>query len=131
MINKVTLIGNLGGEPEKITFEGGGSIAKCSLATTEKWKDKTSGEKKEETQWHNLIFHGKVVDLVMQYLHKGSKIYCEGRIIYRSWEKEGVKHYMTEINVQTVKFLSPKSERQTEAPPTLIGSQEQPDDLPF
>lgn len=143
MVNKVHLIGNLGQDIQTHTFEGGGKIAKTSLATTEKWKDKTSGEKKQVTTWHNLVFHGALATLAETYLKKGSKIYVEGKIVNRSWEKDGKKHYMTEISVRDITFLGVKADgnsadqghsqpqQQANEENSFVDDANEPDDLPF
>jgi single-strand DNA-binding protein len=112
-LNKVTLIGNLGKDPEMRHFPNGDLVANTSLATTETWKDKNSGEKKEATEWHNLVFHRRLAEIAAQYLKKGSQIYVEGSIKTRSWEKDGTKHYMTEIIVSEMKMLGGRPEGST------------------
>lgn len=96
-INKVILVGNLGKDPEVRTFEGGKKVVQFSLATTESYKDK-NGQRVDQTEWHNIVFWGAIVDVIEKYLKKGSQIYVEGKIRTRSYEdKEGVKKYITEI----------------------------------
>lgn len=107
-VNKVILIGNLGKDPETKTFPSGGSITNATLATSESWKDKQSGEMKEATEWHNLVFNDKLGEIVAKYLRKGSKIYVEGSLRTRSWEKDGVKRYTTEIRVSEMQMLDGK-----------------------
>lgn len=142
MVNKVTLIGNLGMDVQVVHFEGGGKLAKVSMATQENWKDKNSGEKRSVTTWHNLVFHGPLVDLAEKYLRKGSKIYVEGKIVNRSWEKDGQKHYATDISVRDMTFLDSKPQQQddqgyttspdgTHQAKALGEGDNQPDDLPF
>jgi single-strand DNA-binding protein len=99
MINKVTLLGNIGQDPEIRTTQGGKELASFSLATSETWKDKTSGEKKIKSEWHKVvIFNDNLVNLVKNYTQKGSKIYLEGKLQTRDWEdKNGNKKYTTEI----------------------------------
>lgn len=113
MLNKVTLIGSCGKDPESRFFPSGDRQVTISLATSERWKDKQSGERKEKTSWHNLAFNGKLADIVDQYVKKGSKIYVEGKIDYREWEKGGVKKYMTQIVVEKMVMLDSKSEGQS------------------
>lgn len=97
-INKVILVGNLGNEPEIRTFQNGGRVANLSLATSESWKDKATGERKEKTEWHRVVlFNTGLVDLAEKYLHKGSKIYIEGKLETRSYEQNGEKKYTTEV----------------------------------
>ena len=99
MINKVTLLGNIGQDPEIRTTQGGKELASFSLATSETWKDKASGEKKTKSEWHKvIIFNDNLVNLVKNYTQKGSKIYIEGKLQTRDWQdKDGNKKYTTEI----------------------------------
>ena len=99
MINKVTLLGNIGQDPEIRTTQGGKELASFSLATSEAWKDKASGEKKTKSEWHKVvIFNDNLVNLVKNYTQKGSKIYLEGKLQTRDWQdKDGNKKYTTEI----------------------------------
>jgi single-strand DNA-binding protein len=115
MLNKVTLIGSCGKDPESRFFPSGDRQVTLSLATSERWKDKQSGERKEKTSWHNLAFNGKLADIVDQYVKKGSKIYVEGKIDYQEWEKDGVKKYMTRIVVDNMVMLDSKSEGQAQS----------------
>lgn len=107
-VNKVILIGNLGKDPETKSFPSGGSITNTTLATTESWKDKQTGQMKENTEWHNLVFNDKLGEIAAKYLKKGSKIYVEGSLRTRSWEKDGVKRYTTEIRVSEMQMLDGK-----------------------
>lgn len=104
-VNKVILIGNLGKDPEVRYFPSGDAVCNVTLATTESWKDKQSGEQKEATEWHNCVFPGKLAEIAGKYLKKGSKVYVEGSLRTRSWEKDGVKRYTTEIRVQDMQML--------------------------
>lgn len=99
MINKVILIGNLGADPEVRHMENGNAVANVTLATSETWRDKNTGERQERTEWHRVVFFGKVAEVVGQYLNKGSKIYVEGRLQTRKWEKDGIERYTTEVVV--------------------------------
>lgn len=134
MINKVILIGNVGSDPETKTFDGGNSVCNLTLATTEKYKDK-SGEKKETTEWHRLELWGKLADIATQYVHKGDKIYVEGKLKTSSYEdKEGVTRYKTVISVSTLQMLGSKSSATTAvSTPQSTAFTETPDtdDLPF
>ncbi|MDQ6831728.1 MAG: single-stranded DNA-binding protein [Gemmatimonadota bacterium] len=112
-LNKVTLIGNLGADPEVRSTTGGGRVAQFSLATSRAWNS-PSGEKQEKTEWHRcVVWNSKVstlADIVERYLKKGDKVYVEGRIEYRQWQdKEGQTKYTTEINVRELIMLSGKS----------------------
>lgn len=104
-LNKVELIGNLGKDPELRYMPSGDAVANVSIATTEKWKDK-EGNKKESTEWHRVVFFGKLAEVVGEYLKKGSQIYVEGRLKTRKWQnKDGVDQYTTEINADTMLML--------------------------
>jgi single-strand DNA-binding protein len=97
-LNKVTLIGNVGGDPEIKTFQDGKPVATFSLATSFTWKDKNTGEKKTQTEWHRVVcFVSNICIIIQQYVRKGSKIYIEGSIKYREYEKDGQKKNITEI----------------------------------
>ena len=97
MINKVILVGNLGREPE-IKFTGDGkAIANLAVATNESWTDKTSGQKVEKTEWHRVVIFGRLADIAQKNLHKGSKVYIEGQLRTRKWDKNGVDQYTTEV----------------------------------
>lgn len=98
-VNKVILIGNLGADPEVRYMPSGDAVANIRIATSESWKDRNTGEKQERTEWHNVVFFGKIAEIVKQYLHKGSKIYVEGKLRTRKWQKDGQDHYSTEIVV--------------------------------
>ena len=106
--NKVSLIGNLGNNPEVKVFESGKKMVRLSLATSENYKN-ASGEKVEETQWHNLVAWGKTADIAEKYLQKGSELAIEGRLTYRSYDdKNGEKKYITEIIVNELMMLGKK-----------------------
>ena len=97
MINKVILVGNLGREPD-IKYTGDGkAIANLAVATNESWTDKTSGQKVEKTEWHRVVIFGRLADIAQKYLHKGSKVYIEGQLRTRKWDKNGVDQYTTEV----------------------------------
>ncbi|MCL4119870.1 UNVERIFIED_CONTAM: hypothetical protein GTU68_020501 [Idotea baltica] len=97
-VNKVILVGRLGAEPESRAFPNGGSICNLSLATSESWKDKQTGERKEKTEWHRIVLRNRLGEVAQQYLHKGSQIYIEGRIQTRKWQDQsGQDRYSTEI----------------------------------
>lgn len=99
-LNKVEIIGNLGADPEVRYMPSGGAVANLSIATTESWKDKTTGEKKEQTEWHRVVIFGKLAEVAGEYLRKGSKVFIEGGLRTRKWtDQQGVERYTTEINV--------------------------------
>ena len=105
-VNKVILVGNLGRDPEIRTFPSGDRVANCTMATTESWKDKQTGERRELTEWHRLTFRGGLAGIVEQYLRKGSQIYVEGSIRSRKFtDKEGVEKSISEINVSDMTML--------------------------
>ena len=108
-VNKVILIGNLGKDPEVRYFPSGDAVANATVATTEAWKDKQTGEQKEATEWHNVVFPGKLGEIAGKYLKKGSKVYVEGSLRTRKWQdKEGKDRYTTEIRVQDMQMLDGK-----------------------
>lgn len=99
-INKVILVGNIGNEPEMRYMPNGNAVATVSLATSDSWKDRNTGEPQERTEWHRVVFFGKIAEIVGQYVHKGSKLYVEGRLQTRKWtDQQGVDRYSTEIVV--------------------------------
>ena len=114
MYNKVILIGACGNDPEIRLFPSGDKVATVSLATSRRWKDKQTNEKKEKTQWHNLVFNRGLADVVEQYVTKGSKLSVEGEIDYQQWEKDGVKHYATRILVSNMVMLDSKKDGDSE-----------------
>ncbi|MCK7575921.1 MAG: single-stranded DNA-binding protein [Chromatiales bacterium] len=99
-VNKVILIGNLGADPDVRYMPSGDAVANVRIATSETWKDRNTGEKQERTEWHNVVFFGKIAEIVKQYLHKGSKIYVEGKLRTRKWQtQDGQDRYTTEVVV--------------------------------
>jgi single-strand DNA-binding protein len=105
-VNKVILVGNLGADPEIRYLPNGDAVANIRLATTESWKDKATGEKKELTEWHRVVFYRKLAEIAGQYLKKGSQIYVEGRIRTRKWQgQDGQDRYTTEIEANEMQML--------------------------
>ena len=105
-LNKVMLIGNLGRDPEVRYMPSGDAMATVTLATTDNWKDKASGEKQERTEWHRVVFFGRQAEVVNQYLKKGSQIYVEGSLTTRKWtDKDGNERYTTEIRADKMQML--------------------------
>ncbi|MBS0499102.1 MAG: single-stranded DNA-binding protein, partial [Proteobacteria bacterium] len=105
-VNKVILVGNLGRDPEMRSFPSGDQVANVTLATTDKWRDKQSGEPREHTEWHRLVFNGKLAEIAGQYLRKGSQIYVEGSIRTRKWQgQDGQDRYSTEVRVDQMQML--------------------------
>ncbi|MGL5681698.1 MAG: single-stranded DNA-binding protein [Marinifilaceae bacterium] len=108
MVNKVILIGNVGKDPE-IKTVGDNKVASFTLATSETFKDK-SGERKTVSEWHNIQLWGKVAEIAEKWVKKGSKLYIEGKLRTSSWEKDGNKHYRTEVMANTIQFIGARKE---------------------
>ncbi len=105
-INKVILIGNLGNDPDVRYTASGAAVANVSIATSESWKDKTTGEQQDRTEWHRVVFFGRLAEIVSEYLKKGSQVYVEGRLQTRKWQdKEGNDRYTTEIVANEMQML--------------------------
>ena len=126
-VNKVILVGNIGADPESRYMPNGDAVANARLATTESWKDKASGEKREITEWHRLVFYRKMAELVTSYVKKGSQLYVEGRIRTRKWQdKEGQERYTTEIEVTEMQLLGNRRNEQSDGDYTPSGSSGSP-----
>ena len=109
-VNKVILIGNLGADPEMRYFQDGTAVCNFNMATSETWTDRQSGEKREKTEWHRVVAFRRLAEICGQYLRKGSKVYVEGKLQTRSYEKDGQTRYMTEIVAGELQMLdSPRS----------------------
>jgi len=105
-VNKVILVGHLGADPEVRYMPNGGAVANVTVATTESWKDKSSGEQQEKTEWHRVVFFARLAEIVGEYLKKGSQMYVEGRLQTRKWQdKSGVDRYTTEIVASEMQML--------------------------
>ena len=148
-INRVILIGNLGSDPDLRYMPNGNAVCNITLATSDSWKDKQTGQQQERTEWHRVSLFGKVAEIAGQYLRKGSKIYVEGRLQTREWEKDGIKRYTTEVIVDMggqMQMLDSKGDnagggQQAAARPAQQQSQQQSqaggqfdnfdDDIPF
>jgi len=105
-VNKVIVVGNLGRDPEMRSFPSGDQVANVTIATTDKWKDKQTGEMKEATEWHRVAFNGRLAEIVGQYLRKGSQVYVEGSLRTRKWtDKDGIEKYTTEIRADQMQML--------------------------
>jgi len=114
MLNKVLLIGRLGKDPETRYTSEGSAVCNFSVATSESWKDKNSGEKKEATEWHRISAFGKLAEICGQYLKSGSLVYVEGKITTRKWkDKEGNDRYSTEIRADQMKMLGGKGDQES------------------
>lgn len=148
-VNKVILVGNLGADPESRFMTNGDAVVNINIATTDSWKDKQTGEKREATEWHRVVFYRKLAEIAGQYLKKGSQVYVEGALKTRKWQdKEGVDRYTTEIVANEMKMLgsrqgmgAPTDERQSRggeqggasrpSAPAANNFNEFEDDIPF
>ena len=150
-VNKVILVGRLGKEPEVRHLESGASVANFPIATSEVYKDRNTGEKREQTEWHNIVLWRGLAEVAEKYLNKGDMVYIEGKLRTRSWEKDGITRYTTEVVGDNMTMLSPKgsnssggsgyespqaqesgqSQPKTVETPAQIESDEETDDLPF
>jgi single-strand DNA-binding protein len=141
-VNKVILIGNLGRDPEVRYMPNGQAVANVTIATSETWKDKTSGEQKEQTEWHRVVFFRRLAEIAGEYLKKGSKVYIEGRLQTRKWQnKEGQDQYTTEIVANEMQMLdskgggnnfsSPPSDMDMPNEPQMAAAGDFDDDIPF
>ena len=105
-VNKIILVGNLGRDPEMRSFPNGDQVANIAIATTDKWKDKQSGEMKEATEWHRVVFNGRLAEIAGQYLRKGSQVYIEGSLRTRKWtDKDGAEKSTTEVRADQMQML--------------------------
>lgn len=115
-VNKVIIIGNLGNDPEVRYMPTGNAVANITVATSESWTDKNTNEKKEETEWHKVVFYGRLAEIAGEYLRKGSKVYLEGKLKTRKWQdQQGVDRYTTEIVANEMQMLDGKQEGQQAA----------------
>lgn len=144
-VNKTIIVGNLGRDPEMRSFPSGDQVANVTIATTDKWKDKQTGEMKEATEWHRVVFNGKLAEVVGQYLRKGSQVYVEGSIRTRKYkDKDGADRYATEIRADQMQMLGQRQDSQqperTTAPaaasadkpsPRAAGFDDFDSDIPF
>lgn len=129
-INKVIILGNCGKDPETRSFDSGDTVTNFSVATSEKWKDKTTGESKESTEWHRVSCFGKLSDIASKYVKKGDKIYVEGSLRTRKWtDASGVEKYSTEVKAEKIELLGQKSGNQPQEAPAGLGAID--DDIPF
>ena len=147
-INKVILVGNLGNDPETRYMPSGGAVTNISIATSKGWKDRDSGEQKERTEWHRVVFFNRLAEIAGEYLKKGSKVYVEGELRTRNYDKDGQKHYSTEIVANEMQMLDSRGGApggggmgppsggggQSSGPPQDFGpppSEDFDDDIPF
>ena len=111
-INKVILVGNLGQDPETRNMPSGGAVTNISIATSEQWKDKQSGEQKERTEWHKVAFFGRLAEIAAEYLSKGSQVYVEGKLRTRKWQdREGSDRWTTEVIADELQMLGGPSQQ--------------------
>jgi single-strand DNA-binding protein len=111
-INKAIIVGNLGNDPEVRYTQDGIPVANFSVATSETWKDKETGDKRERTEWHRIVVWRKLAQTCGEYLERGRQVYVEGKLQTRSWEKDGHTFYTTEIMAETVQFLGGKDKKE-------------------
>lgn len=128
-LNKVQLIGRVGKEPESRTLTNGTAVANLTMATSEKYTQ--DGEKKEITEWHRVVFWRKLAEIVEKYVSKGQLLYIEGKLVTRSWEKDGHKHYTTEIVAQSMQMLSYGEKKEEKPQEPVQETHYGDDDLPF
>jgi single-strand DNA-binding protein len=123
-VNKVILVGNLGADPETRYTAGGSAVTNVRLATTDSWKDKQSGEQQERTEWHRVVFFGRLAEIAAEYLRKGSQIYVEGRIQTRKWQgQDGQDRWTTEIVGNDMQMLGSRGDAAASPPPDLDSGQ--------
>jgi single-strand DNA-binding protein len=139
-VNKVIIVGNLGQDPEIRYMPDGTAVANFSVATSDEWKDKQTGEKRERTEWHRVVAWRTLGEICGKYLAKGRQVYVEGKLQTRSWEKDGVTRYTTEVIASTVQFLGnardgagagPRQQMADQGYPEPPMANTQDDDIPF
>ncbi|CDK58133.1 Single-stranded DNA-binding protein [Escherichia coli IS9] len=121
-INKVILVGRLGNDPEVRYIPNGGAVANLQVATSESWRDKQTGEMREQTEWHRVVLFGKLAEVAGEYLRKGAQVYIEGQLRTRSWDDNGITRYITEILVKTtgtMQMLGSAPQQNAQAQPKL------------
>ncbi len=131
-INKVILVGRLGKDPEVRYIPNGGAVANLQVATSESWRDKQTGEMREQTEWHRVVLFGKLAEVAGEYLRKGAQVYIEGQLRTRSWEDNGITRYVTEILVKTTGTMqmlgsAPQQNAQTQPEPQQNGQPQSAD----
>lgn len=132
MLNEAKIIGHLGRDPESKSLPGGDTVTNFSIATTEKWKDKTTGEAKEATEWHRISMFGKLAEIAAKYLKKGSLVYVSGKLVTRKYtDANGVEKYSTEIKADTMKMLGGKADALPAAAAPAARPAAADDDIPF
>ncbi len=132
-INKVILVGNLGGDPEVRYMPSGGAVTNITIATSESWKDKQTGEQQERTEWHKVVFFNRLAEIAGEYLRKGSKIYVEGSLRTRKWQDQNnVERYTTEIVAAEMQMLDSRGGAPSgqSSPPSMSRPQQSPQSEP-
>lgn len=138
-VNRVTLVGNLGGDPETRYTNSGSAVTNFTLATSETWKDKDTGQPREDTEWHRVVMFGRLAEISGEYLKKGSKVYIEGSLKTRKWEdREGIERYTTEIRATEMQMLDSRASAEREQREAAIqppapagGGSDFEDEIPF
>lgn len=130
-INKCIILGNLGQDPKIQNMPSGGAVTSISVATSESWKDKNTGQDEKRVEWHRIVFFNKLAEIAGQYLTKGSKVYIEGSLRTRTWDKDGEKRYTTEIVANEMQMLDSKGEGGSSANNSTQQTPEFDDDIPF
>lgn len=138
-VNKVIVVGNLGNNPDQKVMANGTAVTTISVATSESWKDKTTGQQQERTEWHRVVFFNRLAEIAGEYLKKGASVYIEGQLRTNQWEKDGQKHYSTEIIASQMQMLGSREESQPSARPARQAAQpavqqsapDFNDDIPF
>lgn len=143
-INKVILVGNLGQDPDTRYMPNGNPVTNITVATTKNWKDRETGENRDRTEWHRVVFFNRLAEIVNEYLRKGSKVYLEGELRTRQWERDGQKHYTTEIVANEMQMLDSRGDMSSNTsapsggPPRRSQNEIEPppeddfdDDIPF
>ena len=125
-VNKVIIVGNLGQDPEVKYMPSGGAVVNVSIATTDSWKDKDTGQKQEKTEWHRVVFFNRLAEIVGEYLKKGSSVYIEGSLRTNEWVKDGEKRYTTEIVAREMKMLGSRSQQSQQSQQSLDDFEDEP-----
>ena len=130
-INKVIIVGNLGNDPEIRTMPNGEQVANITVATSESWTDKNTGERKEQTEWHRIVLYRRLAEITGQYLHKGSQVYIEGRLKTRKWQdNNGQDRYTTEIQGDNLQMLGGRQDAAQNQPPKQQDKQQKAQSKP-
>ena len=132
-VNKVILLGNLGNDPDVRNMPSGGAVTNISVATSDTWKDKNTGQQQDRTEWHRVVFFNRLAEIAGEYLKKGSKVYIEGSLRTRQWEKDGVTRYATEIIASEMQMLDNVNSKESVQGSKQETHQQQSfdDDIPF